>query len=296
MLNEEEEGKYKAKCRDLKRRIDEIDAGSDALEIKLDRTKKYIRRLRLERSLLLDKFEVVVGEISAATDDGSGRRVSPTPPRSPPLEVVFHDAPIEVRLSPPREDSPHGRLATPGNAGAADEANASTTKPSKRKRDPLEPKRPKNAFLRFCETEREHVKAAVEAQAVEGEQVDIAREMGRVWSGMDDVARRPFYEAYEHDRKRYEKEYADYKGHDLPAPRKSRANRPSASQLAISAARAAQGDDSVMIDAGTPARSPSRSRHASPVPHSPRADRKDPGGEETTTATPSGGGFTAMNR
>lgn len=356
MLNEDEEQHYRRKCRELKARIGDVDSGCAALGVKLARTKKYIRRLRLERSLLLDKFERVVedlpananAEAGAAGEPGEGsgvaggrRRVaSPTPPKSPPLEVTFYDAPIEVRLSPPRDDSPNPRLATPsagggGGAGGATpggDESAPASRPAKKKRDPNEPKRPKNAFLRFCETEREAVRAAVEAQAVEGDQIDIAREMGRVWSGMDDLARRPYYEAYEEDKKRYEREYADYTGHKPPI-RKSRSSRPSASTLAINAAyeaerAAAAGDkdqeDSVMGDAdevGTPAenRSPSNDRSRAQAAtadaadgegegetnndneaHTPPGDPgKDAAGQDASTTPPGmggGGGFTPMNR
>ncbi|BFZ53493.1 non-histone protein [Savitreella phatthalungensis] len=246
LLNEADEAKYRRKCHELKRRIDEVETNNESLELKLVRTKRYIRRLRLERAMLLDKFELAVRSI------GSGElgpdRLSPTPPKSPPLEVTFFDAPPEPRpFSPPHQEPRSGRhyyeelgpdgsvlaasTGTPGPGGAGSTAGDETpakAPSTKKKRDPLEPKRPKNAFLRFCETERESVKVALEAQAIDGEQIDLAKEMGRVWSGMDEHARKPYYDAYEEDKKRYEREYADYTGKKLPN-RRSRAHRPGGS-------------------------------------------------------------------
>ena len=45
------------KCRDLKRKIQDVEAENDSLTVKIDRAKRSIVRMRLERALLLEKLE-----------------------------------------------------------------------------------------------------------------------------------------------------------------------------------------------------------------------------------------------
>ncbi len=79
-LPDSEEAKYRKKCKDLKRRIREIEDNNEGLVVKLARTKRHIQRLRLERSFLLETLEDKTPKHNADSDG------SPSPPRSPPLE------------------------------------------------------------------------------------------------------------------------------------------------------------------------------------------------------------------
>ncbi len=54
---ESEDVKYKQKCKDLKRRIQEIEDHNDVVTIKIARAKRAVQRLRLERAFLLEKLE-----------------------------------------------------------------------------------------------------------------------------------------------------------------------------------------------------------------------------------------------
>lgn len=239
-LSAREEAKYKKKCRDLKRRIGEIEASNEDLVTKLARTKRFIRRTRLERALLLDALAQNVRHNAAS--DGS-----PSPPASPSLEAFSLDpanlAQMDVTaLSPDQERrsvSPSlSRQPTPmhdhqqvqaqsqsqsgtarptqhsavSNVSAghkeAKSSPAAAPKKPKPPKDPNAPKRPKNAFLLFCELERDSVRAA--ADPGNGETVDIARELGRVWADMNVDLRKPYRDMYEEDKLRYEKEMSTY--------------------------------------------------------------------------------------
>lgn len=230
-LSVSEETKYRKKCRDLKRRINEVEASNEALVTKLARTKRFIRRARLERALLLENLE------DQAPRDLQGSDGSPTPPASPSLEAYSLDPanmPLEGGLSP----DPSRLSASPGRSrqhtpthetqnysaishssalhlsnhkdrkGSPAPSGSAAAKKIKPPKDPNAPKRPKNAFLLFCEIERDSVRAA--ADPGNGETVDIARELGRVWAEMNDEARKPYREMYEEDKLRYEREMATY--------------------------------------------------------------------------------------
>ncbi|CCG81381.1 HMG box-containing protein [Taphrina deformans PYCC 5710] len=230
-LSISEETKYRKKCRDLKRRINEVEASNEGLVTKLARTKRFIRRARLERAFLLERLE------AQAPKDSQGSDGSPTPPASPSLESYSLDA-MQGTFDNAQSPDPLRRSGSPGdsghhtpthdysipsaisNAASAHIANQkerkgspapganNSTKKIKPPKDPNAPKRPKNAFLLFCEIERDSVRAAADPGT--GETVDIARELGRVWAEMNDDARKPYRDMYEEDKVRYEKEMSTY--------------------------------------------------------------------------------------
>ncbi len=59
-ITETDEAKYKQKCKDLKRRIQEIESSNDIITISITRTKQCIKRLKLEYGVILEKFENVI--------------------------------------------------------------------------------------------------------------------------------------------------------------------------------------------------------------------------------------------
>jgi non-histone protein 10 len=64
-----DESRYQLKCRDLKRKISDVEAENDKLTVKIDRAKRSITRMRLERALLLEKLEQ---KMPADVDDSEG--------------------------------------------------------------------------------------------------------------------------------------------------------------------------------------------------------------------------------
>jgi hypothetical protein len=64
-----EESRYRTKCKDLKRKITDVEAENDMLTVKIDRSKRSITRMRLERALLLEKLEE---KTPAHVDDSDG--------------------------------------------------------------------------------------------------------------------------------------------------------------------------------------------------------------------------------
>jgi high mobility group protein B1 len=77
-------------------------------------------------------------------------------------------------------------------------------------KDPNKPKRAKTAFMFYCAQERpKHI----EKQKKKGEKVvigDIAKILGAGWKKLSDSKKKPFVQAAEKDKARYEKEMSEY--------------------------------------------------------------------------------------
>jgi predicted RNase H-like nuclease (RuvC/YqgF family) len=73
-----EESRYRTKCKDLKRKITDVEAENDNLTVKIDRAKRSITRMRLERALLLEKLEERT-PVHVDDSDGSESEVSSVP-------------------------------------------------------------------------------------------------------------------------------------------------------------------------------------------------------------------------
>ena len=78
------EESYRQKCIDLKKRINEIESSNEVLVVRVQRAKRGIQRIRLERAFLLQQLEQ---RTDPKVDDSEG---SPSPPptvRSPSCSI-----------------------------------------------------------------------------------------------------------------------------------------------------------------------------------------------------------------
>lgn len=236
------EAKYKQKCRDLRKRIREIEEHNDLVGLSISRTKRDIKRLRLERSLLMEKIEE---RTLLKVEDSDG---SPSPPSSPTLPVIDGAGGTGrkgANSSSHRSKSPgfdeQTSSPTPSRGGSShrksrhtnggkdhsespdeddDDAAGPPSTPSghsRRKparRDPNLPKRPQNSYIIFCELEKERVKREVE-EANPGQPFDLTKAMAEKWRVLTDTERQRFFQIYEDDKERYAREMVAY---DLPNP------------------------------------------------------------------------------
>lgn len=72
-------------------------------------------------------------------------------------------------------------------------------------RNPLEPKKPMNAFLRYCREERGKV---IEREPELTNQ-ELTRTLGLQWNSLDKETKQRYYTSFERDKVRYEREIAD---------------------------------------------------------------------------------------
>lgn len=214
---------------ELRKRIHEIEQHNELMGLSISRTKRDIKRLRLERSLLLEKLEE---RTVLKVDDSEG---SPSPPPlqsdAAALKRPGSNAGSPRKRKPGEQDaggahtpskkhSPSARQVSGETAAAADmdmngfeedeDTPSSTTTAAARPkrappRDPNLPKRPQNAYIIFCDLEKERVKREVE-EANSGHPFDLTKAMAEKWHELADSERQRFYQLYEDDKERYARE------------------------------------------------------------------------------------------
>jgi HMG (high mobility group) box len=157
-------------------------------------------------------------------------------------------------------------------------------------RDPNAPKRPTNPFLRFCEQERDNVRAAHGDE----ENFDLTKAMGVAWHELDDEQKLPYKHAFNEDQKKYKEDLAAYESLKKRgmAGLGVRPMHPMARDDGSNFDEEVESDDGGRLTNLTGRESPDRF-----------TDRGDGGSvaevgtPNTDTAGPSGGsGFTAVNR
>ncbi|CUM47155.1 unnamed protein product [Debaryomyces tyrocola] len=199
---ESEEQKFKQKCKELKKRITEVEESNEVATLALSRTKMTIRRLRLEYAVLLERLE----QRAIMIPDGNTELEDMSPPPSPTiLDESLNTTNAKLTrngLSKRGGKKAKGVSNTAGNSGN----NNSRTQ---RIRDPDLPKRPTNAYLIFCEMEKERIKHELEERNP-GAVTELSKSLTEAWKNLDDEKRKPYYKLYEDDRDRYQREMAVY--------------------------------------------------------------------------------------
>lgn len=186
----------------MKRRISEIEGSNEIATLALSRTKASIRRLRLEYVILLERLE----ERAILLPGGIGGFEEMA---SPPTPSVLDESLNSVggkllRNGLAKKGSKKSKPGTSSNADASS-VNSRTQKV----RDPDLPKRPTNAYLIFCDMEKERIRQEIEEKNP-GSTIDLSKSMTEAWKNLDDEDRKPYYKLYEDDRIRYQTEMLAY--------------------------------------------------------------------------------------
>lgn len=153
---------------DLKRKVDNLKEGNEVLALAIQRTRLSVKRLKLEYSVLLERLETRV------ESDPELRYQNPLPS----LESFKKEL-----LMKPLKKSKNKRQKA-------------------KHRDPNMPKRPTNAYLIFCEMNKEKMR--------ENGSQDVTRDLTEAWKSLSEDDRKPYYELYNEDRERYHKEMEIY--------------------------------------------------------------------------------------
>lgn len=161
-----------------------------------------IRRLRLEYAVLLERLE----NRAIMIPDGNHEQEDMSPPPSPTiLDESLNTSNAKLTrngLSKRGGKKTKGVSSTTGNSG---NSNGRT----QRIRDPDLPKRPTNAYLIFCEMEKERIKHELEERNP-GAVTELSKSLTEAWKNLDDEKRKPYYKLYEDDRDRYQREMSVY--------------------------------------------------------------------------------------
>ncbi|KAG0091079.1 hypothetical protein BGZ93_008996 [Podila epicladia] len=223
--------KYKRKYKDLKRRIRDIEEDNDVLNIKLSRARKNIHRLRVERSFLFDRLDQTGQSTNGSSstsssdtdsdDDRNGRtssqrhgldRLKPHHYRSYVTSSNHHGS-----KSPPSRSSSvagsaqHSANSSIGSSQIMDPLQASPPANGKRaikkrRKDPLAPKRPSNAFFIFSQQHRQQARE----EKKEGNQSELTKFLGQQWKSMPSTEKKIYSELAIQDRQRYLDEMSTY--------------------------------------------------------------------------------------
>lgn len=145
-----------------------------------------IRRLRLEHAILLERLEGQIVQTSANDEMMS------TPPNPTLLDDSLNIKSVRNGASKSKKSKTYLL------------SNGSTKKAV---RDPHLPKRPTNAYLMFCEKEKERIKIDVMAN---GSGKDISKVLTDSWKELDSEQKKPYQQLYEEDRERYKREMIEY--------------------------------------------------------------------------------------
>lgn len=175
----------------MRKRIAEVEESNEISTIALSRTRTAIRRLRLEYAILLERLE---------------SRLVPNPNGPPALEHVSRPPTPSILDDMSLKASRNGS-SKPATQKVPSNSNGSTKKVTK---DPDLPKRPTNAYLIFCEMEKDKVKSDLEAKNPGQSATELSKTLTELWKTLDEEQRKPYNRLYEEDRERYQREMITY--------------------------------------------------------------------------------------
>lgn len=195
----------------MKRRVIEIENSNEIATLALTRTKAAIRRQRLEYAVLLERLEDRAIHIP---NGPTGFEEMASPPVPSILDESLSNSTTKAAKSGLIKKNTKKSKASP--LAAVNGATVAAPKVVKN-RDPDMPKRPTNAYLIFCEMEKERIKQESEDKPP-GVMNDFSRSMTEAWKNLDEEARKPYYKLYEDDRMRYQTEMTDYNAKKQETP------------------------------------------------------------------------------
>lgn len=223
--------RLKQKCKDLKQKIADLEAQNQVRAIGVSRIKDSISRSRFEYSLLLELLEKKASILPIpdlkSLDPGDIDTDSVENLRTEDITNLLLHTPLELLDLKKKFPNALGDLLferqkqyiktqkattetqTKQTRRKRGTANGVTGNSRKRVRDPREPKRPTNAYLFFCDSEREKIKAEW-AEKHPNEHIDLSKAMTDVWRTMSNEDKKPYFEKYEKDRARYQKAVEEY--------------------------------------------------------------------------------------
>ncbi|GAN03252.1 conserved hypothetical protein [Mucor ambiguus] len=175
------------KYQDYKKRIREIEEENDSITAQLAKARHHIKRLRVERIVLLEEIEDL-------------RQVRPTP-RSSKKSNGLPSAAAYASIGNLGADSDSEMSISESVISAETKGprkNASAT--PRKKRDPNAPKGPGNVFFLYCRMERDNIKDEVPNESL-GE---VTRLLGQKWKALTKDQKQKYYDIYKKEQDEYE--------------------------------------------------------------------------------------------
>ncbi|OBZ89946.1 Non-histone protein 10 [Choanephora cucurbitarum] len=179
-----QEEKGDKKLQDYKKRLREIEIENEQLGTRLVKARHHIKRLRIERIVLLEEIDELKQARSSRSKKSNGLFLS---------GGAESDSEMSVSES---------IMSDVKNGGGKRNAAAAPRK----KRDPNAPKGPGNVFFLYCRMERDNIKDEVPNESL-GE---VTRLLGQKWKALTKEEKQKYYDIYKKEQEEYESAMKSY--------------------------------------------------------------------------------------
>ncbi|KAI8098567.1 high mobility group box domain-containing protein [Halteromyces radiatus] len=176
MMNMDDD--HKEKYTKLKKRIRDIERENDFLHVRIHKARKSVRRLRLERTFLLDR-----------------------------IEKINHHYSVDESEDEVHSDQEHTIIPV-----TSSNHSSKTIKP-KKKKDPNAPKGPGNVFFLFCRLQRDKIKDEHPEERSLGE---VTKLLSAKWKGLDKEEKKVYQDMYQKELEEYEVAMKSYNSSNNP--------------------------------------------------------------------------------
>ncbi|GAA5799171.1 hypothetical protein HPULCUR_004581 [Helicostylum pulchrum] len=170
------EDKSEKKYQDYKKRIREIEEENENIGSQLAKARHHIKRLRVERIVLLEEIDDL--------RQGRSSRIKKSNGAESDSEMSISES-IISDVKGVRKNA----AATP-----------------RKKRDPNAPKGPGNVFFLYCRMERDNIKDEVPNESL-GE---VTRLLGQKWKALPKEEKQKYYDIYKKEQEEYESAMKSY--------------------------------------------------------------------------------------
>ncbi|ORZ00499.1 hypothetical protein BCR43DRAFT_560981 [Syncephalastrum racemosum] len=213
----------------LKRRIREIEEDNDVIHGKLAKARKQIKRLRVERLVLLEELD------GPSSRRGKRHTHVGDSDMSDAEESIMSEATSNAVTKKSRKVK-HSQQQQ-------QQQQQQETAAQRRKRDPNAPKGPGNVFFLYCRMERDKIKDEVPNESL-GE---VTRLLGQKWKALSKEEKQKYYDMYRKEMNEYEEAMKSYTASSSAAPTPG---TPTSAAVAASAEEVeAVNDDASKVDA-----------------------------------------------
>ncbi|KAJ2727014.1 non-histone protein [Coemansia sp. Benny D115] len=228
-----DEKHHKYRCRDLKRQLEELEEYNEVLAVKLLRSQKRLRRMKIERNILLERFEGSRRYSARHADDSDSDSDAPLKNNFPHAASDLDAAesasaaatptassfatPGRARRRAPGAQKPRSSAGTPQPSSRpsppAPSAAQNTSRRARSDKDPKAPRRPANAFVLYCQVERPNIRS----RGTDLTYGEMTKAMGAKWKLLSQSEKKKYFDLYEREMSRYQQELETYKGGGGPA-------------------------------------------------------------------------------
>jgi len=208
---------YRRKCIQLKARTAEVEEANDAARLRLNRIKRQVEKMRLERAFLLEQL---AKRTSTNVEDSDGSPSPPPTPKEKPLRIKRGHRKTSMLTS---FDTPTaGPSSVAGGAAGTSflgrthspSSDAFSTQPGDGKPNGsrlFPPKKPGSAFELYCDERRAEQRLDKEDKPKDGDAEDEDEQrLARGWKDLTDSRREEFEARAEDEMAQYQKEKEAY--------------------------------------------------------------------------------------